>query len=155
MAIRKIESETDRNFKLVGIGTTLRDYKLCHYLSEALESEFVKINSCEFETKDRSAKIAFSVFKTEWSIAKTLLLLFSNKNKGEILLPEASNFDFLLKITDNTASLKTLISEIKKIPEVIAAAEIPPKSIKHPERMQYEEIIEKQEFPILKIRRNP
>ena len=117
------------------------------------ETEFVKISSHDLDTKDRSAKISFSVFKAEKNIVKTLLLLFTNKTKGEILLPEAASFDFLLKITGSFPELKATISALKKLPEIIAIAEIPTKAIKNSDRIQYEEVIEKQEFSILKKKR--
>jgi hypothetical protein len=153
LAGKKITTETDKDFKLVGIGTTLRDYKLCYHIAEVLESEFIKMNGHDLDTKDRSTKITFSVFKSERNAAKTLLLLFANKSMGETLLPEAASFDFLLKITGSFPELKEMIRQLKLLPEIIAIAEIPPKTIKHPERLQYEEIIEKPAFSILKNRR--
>jgi hypothetical protein len=39
MTERKITSEPDKNFRLIGIATSERDYRLCFMLSEAMDWE--------------------------------------------------------------------------------------------------------------------
>ena len=50
----------------------------------------------------------------------------------EVLLPEAANFDYILRIGGKftTDAVKKLVEEIKQVPEVIISTEIPLKKIK-------------------------
>jgi hypothetical protein len=65
-----------------------------------------------------------------------------------VLLPEISNFDYVLQIHGKYEEneLKNLIAGVKQFPEVLMTAEIPHKKIKSRERLVYEE-----EKPVQKL----
>ena len=106
------------------------------------------MNDLIFEPTDRTRKIQFSVFKAGSEKDKNQFLVFNNKNLNEVLLPEISNFDFVIQVYGKyeVEDLKKLIEGIKQFPEVVMTAEIPLKKIKSKDRLIYEE-----EKPVTKL----
>ena len=150
MSDRKITSEPDKNFKLIGIATSERDYRLCYMLSEAMGWEITRLPNQEVELKDRSIKMSLSVFKAVHDLTHSTFYLFANKNMGELLLPEAGNFDYLLKTEGSYKGIKDLVKKIKAIDAVLAVSEISVKTLKNWDRLAYEEPVEKPEIEIRK-----
>lgn len=148
MAERKIKNELSTDYKLVGIASSLKEYKLCYHLNLLLQSDFRKLKDLVFEPTDRTRKIQFSVFKGGVESDRNHYIVFSNKNLDEVLLPEISNFDYILQIHGryDEDETKNLIEGIKEFPEVVMTAEIPLKKIKSKERLVYEE-----EIPVQKL----
>ena len=58
---------------------------------------------------------------------------------GEFLLPEVSNFDYIVQITGkfDDKNMKTMLEGMKRIEEVVLSAEIPLRKIKSKERLVY------------------
>ena len=150
MTERKITSEPDKNFRLIGIATSERDYRLCFMLSEAMDWEITRLPNQEIELKERSLKMSLSVFKVVHELTHSTFYLFANKNMGELLLPEAGNFDYLLKTDGAYKGTKDLLKKIKQIDAVLTAAEIPVKTLKNYDRLAYEEPVEKSEIDVKK-----
>lgn len=148
MAEKKITNELTIDYKLVGIASSLKEYKLCYHLNTFLKCDFIKLTDLIFEPTDRTRKIQFSVFKSGTEDDHNQFVVFSNKNLQDVLLPEISNFDYVLQIHGKYGEeeLKSLITGIKQFPEVIMTAEIPLKKIKSRERLVYEE-----EKPVQKL----
>jgi hypothetical protein len=147
---RKITSEPDKNIRLIGIATSERDYRLCYMLSEAMDWEITRMPNQEIELKERSIKMSLSVFKVVHELTHSTFYLFANKNMGELLLPEAGNFDYLLKTDGAYKGTKDLIKKIKAIDAVLAVSEITVKTLKNYDRLAYEEPVEKPELEIKK-----
>ncbi|MDB5282678.1 MAG: IPExxxVDY family protein [Bacteroidota bacterium] len=141
MADKKIKNELDNDYRLVGIATSLKEYKLCHHLNQLLGCDLRKLDALEFEPKDRSRKIQFSVFKAGDENDKNTFVVFTNKNLGEFLLPEVGNFDYIIQVLGKFADeeLQLVVENIKQFPEVVMSTEIPVKKIKSRERLVYEE----------------
>ena len=148
MADKKITNDLSTDYKLVGISSSLKEYKLCYHLNNLLSCDFRKVSDLIFEPTDRTRKIQFSVFKAGEEDDKNQFIVFTNKNLQDVLLPEISNFDYVLQIHGKCEddNLKNLVSGIKQFPEVVMTAEIPLKKIKSKERLVYEEI-----KPVLKL----
>lgn len=148
MTDRKITSEPDRNFKLIGIASAERDYRLCYMLTEALGWEITRLPNHEIELRDRSTKLSISTFKAIQPLTGSIFYLFANKSAGELLLPEGGNFDYLLKTEGAFKGTKDLLKKIKQIESVLTASEIPIKALKNWDRVAYEEPVEKPEVVI-------
>ena len=148
MTDRKITSEPDRNFKLIGIASAERDYRLCYMLTEALGWEITRLPNHEIELRDRSTKLSISTFKAIQPLTGSIFYLFANKSAGELLLPEGGNFDYLLKAEGAFKGTKDLLKKIKQIESVLTASEIPIKALKNWDRLAYEEPVEKPEVVI-------
>ena len=148
MAEKKITNELTTDYKLVGIASSLKEYKLCYHLNTFLNCDFRKLTDLIFEPTDRTRKIQFSVFKAGNEEDQNQFVVFTNKNLQDVLLPEISNFDYVLQIHGKYEEdeLKNLIAGVKQFPEVLMTAEIPLKKIKSRERLVYEE-----EKPVQKL----
>ena len=145
MADKRITNEPDTDYRLVGIATSLKEYKVCHHLNQLLGADFRKLEALVFEPKDRTRKTEFSVFKAG-DAQKNTFLVFTNKNMGEYLLPEISNFDYLVQVRGKYSDddMAAFMDGIKHFPEVVMCLEVPLKKIKSKERLGYEEEIETQ-----------
>lgn len=141
MAEKRIKNELDTDYVVIGIATSLREYKLCYHLNNLLECDFRKLKDITFEPTDRTRTSQFSVFKATSADNQMQYMVFANKNAGEILLPEAGSFDFLLRVDGNleTEQVATLVDGIRNLPDVLLTAEIPARKIKNRERLVYEE----------------
>lgn len=141
MAEKRIKNELDTDYRIIGIATSLKEYKLCHHLNRLLECDFRKLKDVVFEPVDRTRTSQFSVFKASATDGQTDYLVFANKSTGEVLLPEVGNFDFLFQITGKNDNdfIQNCVEQIKAFPEVLLTAEIPLKKIKSKERLVYEE----------------
>lgn len=141
MAEKRIKNELDTDYVVIGIATSLKEYKLCFHLNALLECDFRKLKDITFEPVDRTRTSQFSVFKAVSPDNQLQYIVFANKNGGEVLLPEAGSFDFLLRITGHPESekLAEMVDGIRNMPEVLLTAEIPGRKIKNRERLVYEE----------------
>ncbi len=141
MAVSKIKNELSFDYHLIGISTTLKEYKLCYHLNQLLNCDFRKLKDLEFLPGDRSRKIQFSVFRAGGEEDKNQFTVFSNKNMNEVLLPEIGNFDYVMQINGKfePAELKILVDGVKKFPEIILVVEVPLSKIKSKERLIYTE----------------
>lgn len=141
MAEKRIKNELDTDYVVIGIATSLREYKLCYHLNNLLECDFRKLKDITFEPTDRTRTSQFSVFKAASADNQMQYMVFANKNGGEVLLPEAASFDFLLRVDGNleTEQVATLVEGIRNLPDVLLTAEIPARKIKNRERLVYEE----------------
>lgn len=141
MADKKITNEISANYKLVGLATSLKEYKLCYYLNIFLNCDFQKLNDLVFEPTDRTRAVSFSVFKAGNDDDKNQFIVFSNKSLSEILLPEISNFDYLIQINGkyDEDEMKSLLTGVKQFPGVLMTAEIPLRKIRSKDRLIYRE----------------
>lgn len=141
MAEKRIKNELDTDYRVVGVATSLKEYKLCYHLNQLLECDFQKLKDVSFEPTDRTRTSQFSVLKAKATDGQTVYMVFANKNNGELLLPEAGSFDFLLQVTGRTEDdfIHGIIESVKLFPDVLLTAEIPLKKIKNKERLVYEE----------------
>ncbi len=148
MADKRISYEFGTDYRLIGIAASLREYKLCFHLNGLLGCDFRKLKDLVFEPKDRGRSVQFSVFKAGDETTPHQYLIFANKNLGEALLPEVSNYDYLLQIFGRQPEddLKDLLDGIRAFPEVVMATEIPLKKVKSKDRLIYEE-----EKPVQKL----
>ncbi|HWB64269.1 MAG TPA: IPExxxVDY family protein [Chitinophagales bacterium] len=141
MAAQKIKNEFDTDYQLVGVASTLKEYKLCHHLNTLLGCDFKKLDELVFEPKDRSRTITFSVFKAHDEETNNDFVVFTNRNLGEFLLPEVNNFDYIIQVNGKYTKeqMKDLLGGIKNFSGVLMCAPIPLRKIKSRERLVYEE----------------
>ncbi len=127
------------NYRLIGVASSLKEYKFCYHLNQLLSVDFIKLNDLVFQSTDRTRSIQFGVFKAGDEEDKNQFFVFNNKNLGEVLLPEAMNFDFIMQIKGECSEkeMAAIVEGIKSFPEILVCAEIPLKKIKSKERLVY------------------
>ena len=137
----KAGNELTADYKLIGIASSLREYKICHHLNQLLGCDFRKLKDLVFAPTERTRNVQFSVFKAGEEEDLNKFIVFTNKSLGEVLLPEVSNFDYIVQVhgSYDSEGMDSLVNGIKQFPEVMMTAEIPLKKIKSKERLIYEE----------------
>jgi hypothetical protein len=142
MAEKRIKNELDDDYILVGIASSLKEYRLCHFMNLLLGCDFKKLEDLVFESRDRGQNVQFSVFKAgEEDIDRNQFVVFTNKYLGQHLLNEVSNFDYILQIWGKYSDeeLHVLMDGIKLFPQTVMTAEVPLKKVKTRERLVYHE----------------
>jgi hypothetical protein len=141
MTDKKIRNEPGPDYRLIGVATSLKEYRLCFHLNQILGCDFMKLEPLVFQPKDRTRHSSFSVFKSIETEDKHTFAVFTNKYQGEFLLTELSNFDYLIQVPANIPDqeMDDIIQAIKGFPEVMMSAEIPVKKLKHKDRLVCEE----------------
>jgi hypothetical protein len=122
----------EENYSLLGIHTTLEDYKLAYLLNDHLKVHFNKASfNLDFENEKSNA--SFSIFThqnlrcdSEWYLIANSAkkenkiqeegLLLSTEIKN-YLIPEKKNIDFFIKIVEDI-SLENLIKTVDKIKSI-------------------------------------
>lgn len=155
VAEKKIKNDLETGYRLAGVASSLKDYKFCYHLNQLLSCDFRKLKDVSFDSPDRSRHDLFGIFRAEREADEVCFTVFNNKTPGAILLPEVSNFDFIIRVDGKfpDEKMKKLIEEMLRFPEVMMSAEIPLKKIKNRDRLSYEE--EKEPRPIFQKKKKP
>jgi hypothetical protein len=130
MPVKKLEEENDSDkAQLIGISSLLNDYRLCFFLNEFLNADFIQVKPIEIIPKGKTAAVSFRTFKWSSEYSGLELFLFNNQSGNEVLLPEISKMNFVLKIT-GSYDVKQLLEHLKQIAEISTAVLLPPIKIK-------------------------
>ena len=138
---------SDDNYTLIGIHSTLEEYKLAYLLNQKLNTRFVLANySLDFQNKNNNA--IFSIYEFINTKFSQSWFLISNKysnNLDEIstglfqsneittyLIPEKRRVDFFLKLEGdfNYDYITKKIEEINSVNQVITSYEIDTNTLK-------------------------
>ena len=135
----KAEFDLELDFKLVAINSTLKDYRLCHFINKLAGLKLQRAQE-EHNITDSAKKSTyfFTLFEQVTEDYEIEQYLLSNKGiQGGLLIPENSNFDYFLIIKHyiDDDDLKRIVDSINKIPEVVFAKEILPKKLKSKENL--------------------
>lgn len=137
----------EEKYSLLGIHTTLEDYKLAYVLNHHLGVHFNKASfNLDFENEKSDA--SFSIYTYENSTHNSEWYLISNSEKKEnkvqeeglllsteiknYLIPEKKKIDFFVKIVEDIPLKETqkLVNKIKSIDQIITAYTIDTNTLK-------------------------
>ena len=137
----------EEKYSLLGIHTTLEDYKLAYVLNHHLGVRFNKASfNLDFENEKSDA--SFSIYTYENSTHDSEWYLIANSEKKEnkvqeeglllnteiknYLIPEKKKIDFFIKIVEDIPSeeIQKLVNKIKNINQVITAYTIDTNTLK-------------------------
>ena len=137
----------EEKYSLLGIHTTLGDYKLAYVLNHHLGVRFNKASfNLDFENEKSDA--SFSIYTYENSTHDSEWYLIANSEKKEnkvqeeglllnteiknYLIPEKKKIDFFIKIVEDIPSeeIQKLVNKIKNINQVITAYTIDTNTLK-------------------------
>lgn len=132
------EDFCEEEYTLLGIHTTLEDYKLAYLLNQKLKTQFTRAKyDLDFQNEKNNA--SFSVYNFEntkydfdWYLiansyiqqtSNTSNELFFNSEIKTYLIPEKKNVDFFIKMTGdaNYSFIQNTINQIKSISQVITS----------------------------------
>ena len=144
----EIDDFSDNNYTLIGIHSTLEDYKLAYLLNSTLKTSFKKASySLDFENKNNNA--SFSIYEFENRKLDTNWFLISNTYKNiskpedtnglfvesettTYLIPEKKKVDFFLKLEGDFEYdfiIKT-IDKINQTKQIITSYKVDAKTLK-------------------------
>lgn len=137
----------EENYYLIGIHSTLEDFKLAYLLNKTLNTKFYKSKK-DFEFVREKKNVSFSIYDYEnvnldsvWSLIANSYRrtnqpvseeLFLASETKTYLVPEKKKVDFFLKMCGRTAYdvVIEVINKIKNIENVITAYSIDKNSLK-------------------------
>ncbi|HRN48103.1 MAG TPA: IPExxxVDY family protein [Niabella sp.] len=134
--IQKITEEFFEDTKLLGIVTTVKDYRFCWHLNNMLGMDFRVNHEIEIQLNRKKRTYFFSVYEYKEPASTLVHYLYNNLWDGEYLLPEFKHLDFLWLMKNDTVTdeyLNHLISLLKSIPDVQLVTELNNEKIKNKE----------------------
>ena len=137
---KTLKFEIDLDFVLIAITTSLKDYRTCYLINKYLNFNFTKTDDLEVDIlHGGGAPVFFSIYKYHWEASETDFYFIANKGSDGYLVPEMRKADYFLMIKNyiDDDDLDKLISQLNKIPEVVAAVKIDPKKIKSRENLLF------------------
>lgn len=120
--------------KLLGIVTTVKDYRFCWNLNEMLDLDFRINHDLEIKLIRKKRRYFFSVYEYHEPNTSLCHYLYNNLHDGEYLLPEFKNLDFLWLMKNDTVThqyLEQLKSLLRSIPGVQLISELTNEKIKN------------------------
>ncbi len=137
----------EEEYSLIGIHTTLEDYKLAYLLNKNLATSFCKSKD-KLIQESKQQKVAFSLYNYESLKYDFNLYLIANSAKMEdstsenqlllttetktYLIPEKKNIDFFIKISGEVepSFISKTVKKIKTIEQVITSYSIDKNTLK-------------------------
>ena len=141
MKKNKLELAYESDFELAGIVCNKKEYKLAWHLNSALDISLTKKDDIKIEFSKKPAMI-ISNFQHESDHLLIELLqnkLISNSTGSQFLIPELKQFDFLLKLKDETGELNiaNVCGTIKEIPLIEYVTQLNFDDLKSKENLIY------------------
>ena len=110
MKKNKLSGSFEIDFDLFGLVCNVKEYKLAWYLNQALEIELSKQEDIKIEFSNQpSILISYFGFENEHQKVELLQnrLIAHGAVKNKHLIPELSQFDYLLKVRDETGEVRS------------------------------------------------
>ncbi len=137
MPVKKNLGENEwESFVLVGISSLLKDYRISFFLNEFLQADFEQVEPLQIIPKGKSETVKFKTFRWKSEYTGFEFFLFDNHSGKDILLPEVSKINFLVKISGEYDP-KPMVEFLKQIPEVSTASILPLGKIKSHKNLEH------------------
>lgn len=110
-------------YKVIGVFSAQKDYRLCWLLNHRLDIDLKRMPDFCLSFDADSKPACYPIYKYEQPNLFLNILLLANRNEQHMLFSTPKNLDyiFLLKSPENLFKLSETLSEIRKIPQVLAA----------------------------------
>lgn len=132
-----LEEEYDFDFDLLGISCHEKDYRLCWALNHALSISLAKEeNDIEVILKKSNRCSLHSMFTFYDNELETEYRLISNRSTLGVLIPEKSQADYLLMISENSEmTIEEVRKKVNEIPFVLTSFVLEVESLKSKENL--------------------
>jgi hypothetical protein len=125
--------------QLIGIVSTLRGYKFCWSLNHHLSIDFRLHPDMEVQLEKRRLLYYFNIYSFVDTDVNVSYLLYENESKGEYLVPEFKNLDYLWLIRseekDMVETKEKLLEKLRKLDIIQMATYIQIENIKSRENL--------------------
>lgn len=148
----KLECASHEEVTLLGISSTLADYRLVHYLNKQMNVSFARQEAmpyCISEGKTLSLPLYHffhELMENNWFI------LANTTQKHEYMIPALRNVDYFFLVDDliAQASKKELLKQLRRVQGIQLASPVEPSSIKNMELI-YADL----EMHLMELQREP
>lgn len=137
---QEITDEFFEDTKLLGIVTTVKDYRFCWNINTMLDLDFRINHDIEIKLKRKRRLYYFSVYEYQEQHTSLCHYLYNNLYDGEFLLPEFKHLDFLWLMKNDTVTdehLDQLKLLLRDIPGVQLVTELTNEKIKNKEYLVF------------------
>lgn len=119
----KLDIEYTPDFRLIGIFSPQKDYRLCWMLNNQLKTDLCRIPDFIYHPFKKAEASSFAVYNYDSGMLRTRYLLLSNRASGGLLLPDPKNLDFLFLIwkPDTGQDIEHVLNHVRKLSAVQAA----------------------------------
>lgn len=132
--VKKLSSNIDyaAEFSFIGISCHFKDYRLSFFINQECGFKLSKIEDFVYEGNTEES-ITYPLFYYRCPDTNNNFCLISNHHSEKKLIPAFKQFDYFLLVQNNLSEIKKreLISNLKKIPNLLAAYEINFKKVKN------------------------
>jgi len=135
----KISSGSSYNYTTIGIACHMKDYRFTFFLNDQLGFHFKRMDDLTSGEENESRGYSFYIYTSPED--RRNYYLVSNYHEEGRLIPSEKGADFFLIVNDilPVSLKKEMIGKIQKIPQALAAYEIPKGKVKNLEII-FEEI---------------
>lgn len=132
MAKTVLNVEFDYDFRLIGISSHLRDYRISWALNKALGIELKKEKDYEIELKKQEDAQFFSHYSYMCEETQRNYHLFANKCPTGLLLPDLKHADYFLMLDGNfnEQNIEELCKLLRQITHINTVFNIDVKTLK-------------------------
>ena len=135
----KLTSGSSYDYTTIGIACHMKDYRFAFFVNEQLGFRFKRLEDLVSGNETESRSFSFYIYINPED--RRNYYLISNYHEEGRLIPSEKGADFFLIVNDILPSSrkKEMISKIQKVPQALAAYEIPAGKVKNLEII-FEEI---------------
>jgi hypothetical protein len=154
MAIKKLVLDYDYDFLLIGILSSVPDYKLCWGINKVLNIVLKKEKDLELQLHDKEMndglKLTFdkpemtprySMYTYYNEVTHLRYTVASNRSVSGLLIKEEQSVDFFLVVDGLYDDLKkgdSIVNDLRKQREIITAYKIDPNNLKSKQNLIFE-----------------
>lgn len=125
----KLEVGSSIPYQMLGIATTLPDFRLAHFLSLSTGLSFEQQGQLDFHTRETTLTLPFFAAFDRSNAVHYLLL--PNKGENFILFPAERRFDYWMLLGgEGKPEIPALVKLLQKIKEVQFSARLDPHKLK-------------------------
>ena len=134
MSKNKLKVEFSYDFKLFGLISTVKEYKLAWEINKTLDIHLVKETDIQIEFFNKSDLVISNY--SELRLLKNKAISSSN-NSNQFLLPELSSFDYLILVTgfEDTYTINSLKEKLQSITVIQYLKQFEPEELKSKENL--------------------
>jgi len=150
--IHSIDFEFDHDYTLIGIHSTLEDYRMAYFLNMNLCLKLNRFNE-NLDFPSKKCSFPFYIYEdiatfTTWSLIANKYVfvdyvnssknnLFNEETKTSFLIPEKNNVDYFIKINGSLTrnNLKDILIRINNTNNIITSYTLDPYDLKSKENL--------------------
>ncbi len=118
----KFEVKYESDFQVLGIFSSLSNYRLCWFINKHLSLKLSRTNDISLTPFKVEKPQSFSLFTYMDRGLMIEYYLLNNRKNGHILLPEPKNLDYLLllKSKDFRIDIENIVAKLRSIKQIAA-----------------------------------